>query len=123
MRIVIIEDSIPVQNMLADALSPLPGLEISGVADTCGPALDLVRTHQPEIVTLDLTLKDGSSIPYIPKLLAARPGLKLIVFSLNIDPIIRTKVLQSGAAHCFDKTLGADPIVEAVRAGTMTTSI
>lgn len=109
--------------MLADALSQLPGLEIIGVADASGPGLDLVRAHQPEIVTLDLTLKDGSSIPHIPKLLAARPGLMLIVFSLNIDPIIRTKVLQCGAARCFDKTLGADPVVEAVKAGTMTTSI
>lgn len=108
--------------MLADALSPLPGLEISGVADTCSEALALVRTHLPAIVTLDLTLKDGSSIPYIPKLLAARPGLMIIVFSLNVDPVIQAKVLQSGAAHCFDKTQGADPIVEAVKAGTVTTS-
>ena len=109
--------------MLTEALSTVPGLEIKGLAASCGSALDLIRKHQPDILTLDLKLTDGSSIVHIPEMLSLRPGLLIIVFSLNIDPLVRDKVLHAGATHCFDKELGVGAVVQAILGSTMTTCI
>lgn len=109
--------------MIREALLSVPGVEICGLAESCAQALQLVRTLLPNAVTLDLSLTDGSSIPLIPRLLEACPGLLLIVFSLNVDPIIRSKVLQAGAAYCFNKDAGVDPIVSVVKASTISTSL
>ena len=123
MKIVIAEDSIAVQTMLREAFSAVPGLEIQGLAPSCATAVDLVRKHQPDIVTLDLKLNDGSSIAHIPEMLALRPGLLIIVFSLNIDPLVREKVLHAGATHCFYKEVGVGAVVQAILGSTMTTCI
>lgn len=101
--------------MLQDALARLPGIEIAGVADSCHSALELVARHQPAAITLDLTLKDGSSVPRISSFAATRPGLKIIVFSLSVEPVIRQKVLTAGAAYCLDKNDGVQSVVDAVR--------
>lgn len=114
-RVVIIEDSAPVQGMLREALTQVDGIEVAGVASTCRDASQLVEQHQPATAILDLQLEDGSSIPHIPRFLEARPGMAIIVFSLHVDPAICEKVMKAGAAYCLDKNGGVEPVVEAVQ--------
>lgn len=106
MRIVIIEDTPAVQEALKAALSQIPNLEIVGIASSCRDALDLVQRTQPDVVSLDLMLEDGSSIPIIGPLRQARPGLTIVVFSMVLDPAITRKALRAGATHCLDKKAG-----------------
>lgn len=115
MRVVIIEDSAPVQGMLREALTRIDGIEVAGVASTCRDASQLVEQHQPTTAILDLQLADGSSIPHIPHFLAARPGIAIIVFSLHVDPAVCRKVLKAGVAYCLDKSAGVEAVVEAVQ--------
>ena len=115
MRVIIIEDSPPVQGMLREALSQIDGIVVAGVASTCRDATHLVERYQPTTAILDLQLEDGSSIPHIPDFLAARPGMVIIVFSLHVDPAVCRKVLKAGAAYCLDKMCGVEPVVEAVQ--------
>jgi len=114
-RVVIIEDSAPLQGLLREALTQIDGIEVAGVASSCRHASQLVEQHQPKTAILDLQLEDGSSIPHIPHFLAARPGMVIIVFSLHVDPAICRKVLQAGASYCLDKKGGLKPVVEAVQ--------
>lgn len=115
MRVVIIEDSAPVQGMLREALTRIEGIEVAGVAASCRHGSQLVEQHQPKTAILDLQLEDGSSIPHIPQFLAARPGMVIIVFSLHVDPAICRKVIKAGASYCLDKKGGVDAVVEAVQ--------
>ena len=121
MRIVIIEDAVTVQKMLKAAFAEVPGFTVLAVAESCVDALEAVKRHRPDAVVLDLSLRDGSSIPIISQLLASCPALFIVVFSLGIDPLIQKKVLDAGAHHCFDKREGPDNVVNALlsrRGGT-----
>lgn len=75
-----------------------------------------VREQQPAILLLDLTLGGVSALPVIPELLAARPGLKIIVLTMHEDPGFAREALRLGAQGYLLKDAAASELVIAIRA-------
>ena len=75
-----------------------------------------VREVQPAILLLDLTLSGTSALPNIPELLAARPGLKIIVLTMHEDPGFAREALRLGAQGYLLKDAAANELVTAIRA-------
>src|SRR5690242_10286975 len=56
-----------------------------------------VQQLKPAILVLDLTMGGTSALPSIPDLLAARPGLKIVVLTMHDDPGFAREALRLGA--------------------------
>ena len=99
----------------ADMLSSLiasPGrIEVVGVGDTEDKAIESIRTMRPDVVVLDLQLKNGTGTNVI-RAVRASPELasiRLMVTSNHASPQLRAGCLDLGADGYFDKVkeLGA----------------
>jgi DNA-binding NarL/FixJ family response regulator len=105
LRVVIVEDSPIIRARLAETLSEIPNLEITGQAESESDAVSLLGTGDWDAVVLDLQLKQGTGLGVLKKLrVDGRPShTKVIVFTNYAFPQYRDRSMSFGADFFFDK--------------------
>ena len=68
-------------------------------------AVDLVKSEQPDIAFLDLTMPVMDGYEALPLMLEANPNLKIIVVSADIQEQAKIKVIQLGALLHIQKPI------------------
>jgi DNA-binding NarL/FixJ family response regulator len=111
LKILIADDAKPVSDMLTELVSDPGRVEVIGVAETDTGAIEAIRRLRPDVVVLDLQLKDGSGTDVI-RAVRADPALaatKLFVTSNHVSSQMRAGCMELGADAYFDKVkeLGA----------------
>lgn len=107
-NVYIVEDSKLVQFALSELLAVIGGFRVVGTASGETQATEwlLQNPEQWDLVTLDLTLKEGSGFNLIRRFRQANPTGKVIVLSDFATPGVRTRCLHLGADACFGKSEG-----------------
>ena len=111
LRVFIADDSKPVSDMLTELISDAGRIEVIGVGDSEGTAIEAIRRLKPDVVVLDLQLKTGSGTNVI-RAVRADPGLAatcLLVTSNHVSSQMKAGCIQLGADDYYDKVkdLGA----------------
>ncbi|MFC3111378.1 response regulator [Undibacterium arcticum] len=106
LRVFLVEDSADVRALLAEDLAQIPGLALTGFADTENDALQQLRRQAWDILILDIQLSQGNGIHLLRKLseddkLADK--LK-IIFSNHVGNAYRRISEQYGVRYFFDKS-------------------
>ena len=119
------ESASPIRVLLADdhavireALRLLMGrqahLHLVGEAATCRELLELAAREQPDVIVLDLQLRDGNSLEWIPQLGRLAPGAKIIIFSGADDPEMPRRAVQAGALGWVGKGQSCEVLLRAI---------
>ena len=74
-----------------------------------------LRQDRPDILLLDLSMDGTPALQAIPDLIAARPGLKIIVLTMHDDAGFAREALRLGALAYVLKEAAADELLLAVR--------
>src|SRR4051812_18621468 len=80
-RILVVDDHPIVRQGLVATLEDEPDFQVVSSAGSAEEALSLVGEHRPELVLLDLELPGLNGIEAIPRLLAASPSSRILVFT------------------------------------------
>lgn len=80
-RLVVVDDHPIVRQGLANALEDEVDFQVLGLAGSAEEALPLVARLQPDVVLLDLELPGLGGVEAIPRLTAAVPSGKILVFT------------------------------------------
>ena len=111
LRVFIVDDSKPVSDMLTELLTEQGRIEVIGVGDSEGAAIEEIRRLKPDVVVLDLQLKTGSGTNVIRAVRSdpALASVKLLVTSNHVSAQMRAGCMELGADDYFDKVkeLGA----------------
>jgi DNA-binding NarL/FixJ family response regulator len=111
LRVYIVDDSPPVAEVLTELIAVPGRIEVLGVGETEAAAMLAIRSLKPDVVVLDLQLREGSGTNVIKAVRADRDlaAVRLVVTSNHTSPQLRAGCLQLGADHYFDKVkeLGA----------------
>ncbi len=91
----------------------LPGAAIHEEA-TCKGAEELVRRVELDLLVVDMHLPDGHALDLLPRLLALRPELKVLVFSVSPDLIFAKRTAALGAFGYVNKQVGERQFLSAV---------
>lgn len=75
-----------------------------------------LRDLSPDVLLLDLHMGGESSLGSIDALLAASPGTRIVVLTMQTDPVFARTALLRGAAGFLTKEAPDEDVVEAVRA-------
>jgi len=79
-------------------------------------ALEEIRAAPPDCVLLDLVLPDASNLEAVEALVAAAPGLPIVVLSSHHDEAMAVMAIQAGAQDFLVKgTATADSLGTAIR--------
>lgn len=105
-RIVVVDDSLTIRAMIETLLERDRRVIVVGIARNGEEAIDLIRLHKPDVVTLDIAMpgKDGMAI--LDDIMAMDPCPVIMLSSLMRDGAdIVDQAMNRGAAACFNKAM------------------
>ena len=94
----------------------IPGYAVIGEASDGTQLLELVEQLQPDIVLLDISMKDTGGLEALQRLKAVRPLSKVLILSMHTDPALIMQALESGAHGYLLKDTTATELEHALQA-------
>src|SRR5215831_4712004 len=96
-RVLVIEDHPFIRESVLRLINRQPDMECCGHADSIATAPDVAAEQRPDLVLMDLRLKDGDSFGLLEFLQIQTPGLPIIMFSNSDEIEVAERALRSGA--------------------------
>ncbi|MDL1910221.1 response regulator transcription factor [Chloroflexi bacterium CFX6] len=115
-RLLLVDDHEVVRRGLQMLLENEADLNIVGEASAGGEALDLVKTLEPDVVIMDITLPDISGIDATRRIKDAHPNVAVVVLTIHEDQQYFFEMLQAGASGYVPKRAAPDDLITAIRA-------
>jgi len=114
-RILIVDDHPIVRQGLSELIACQGDLAVCAEADDAASALEIVEEIDPDLVIIDISLKESSGIDLIRDLKIRRPGLVMLVLSMHDESFYAERVLRAGAKGYVTKDEAADTLIAAIR--------
>ena len=114
-RVLIVDDHPAVREGLAIRISRQSDLKVCGEAADIAEALKLVAHTRPDIVIVDISLKNGNGIDLIKRIRASDVSIRMLVWSMYSESLCAERALRAGAMGCINKAEATDNIIEAIR--------
>lgn len=114
-RIFLVDDDPPVRWGVRALLEMDGSLAVCGEAEGIAGAARKIRALQPNLVVVDLSLRDGDGIDLISQLRWECPALKFLVFSMHDELAYVQRAFRAGAHGYLTKDEGTEKMIEAVQ--------
>lgn len=116
MKSALVIDDHPITHLGASRLLRDLGYDPVGQAMTAEDALSQIAVDpRPDLIVLDISLPGANGLDLVAPLLAAAPGARILVFSMNDQTGFAARALQAGARGFLSKNAPPDDFREAVR--------
>jgi two-component system chemotaxis response regulator CheB len=103
-RVLIVDDSAAMRQLLASILSSDPMIEVVGTAQDPYYARDKIKALQPDVITLDVEMPRMDGITFLEKLMHGHPMPVVMVSSLTQSGCdVTLHALELGAVDFFPK--------------------
>ena len=114
-KVLFVDDHEMVRIGVSSYLSAQPDIEVVGEADDGKKAIDLALTLRPDIILMDLVMKEMDGIEATRRIIESWPEAKIIIVTSFLDDEKVYPALEAGATSYMLKTSKASEIAEAVR--------
>lgn len=118
-RVLVVDDHDIVRHGYARLLGAEPGLEICGAAADASEAMRLVFETRPDLVLVDISLKNGHGLELCKQIRAwseqADHAIAMLVVSAHDETLYAERALHAGAAGYLNKGEPSERLLEAVR--------
>jgi len=131
-KVLIIDDSALIRTILKEVINNYPDMEAVGAASNPLQARELIKTLNPDVLTLDVEMPEMDGLTFLEKLMRLRPMPVLMISSLTErGSEAALRALELGAVDFLPKPkIGisegmrdyADEIAEKIRAAYMSKS-
>lgn len=103
-RVLIVDDSALIRNVMTEILSQDPQIEVVGAAPDPYVARDKMKVLNPDVLTLDVEMPKMDGLTFLQKIMAARPMPVVMVSSLTEQGAATTlQALEAGAVDFITK--------------------
>lgn len=114
-RILIVDDHPIVREGLVAVLEDQADFEVVGATGSAAEALELVQRLEPNVILLDLELPGMDGLEAMPRLIAAAPDARIIVFTAYDTDERVIGAIKAGAKGYLLKGAAAGEIASAIR--------
>jgi DNA-binding NarL/FixJ family response regulator len=114
-RVLLVDDHPVVREGLAESINRESDLTVCAQAEDHPGALRAIETTHPELVVVDLMLRDSSGIELIKDIHARWPRLLILVVSMHDETLYAERVLRAGAQGYITKQQATHDILLAIR--------
>ncbi|OIK15887.1 DNA-binding response regulator [Bacillus sp. MUM 116] len=115
-RVVFVDDHEMVRIGVSAYLSAQPDIEVVGEADNGKKGIELALELRPDIILMDLVMKEMDGIEATRQIIEKWPEAKIIIVTSFLDDEKVYPALEAGATSYMLKTSKASEIADAVRA-------
>ncbi len=114
-KVLIVDDHSIVRHGLAMLIQQDAGLSVCGEAGTLAEATSAIESKEPDIIVLDLTLKDENGLDLLQQLRSNGNKIPVLILSMHDETTYGVKALKSGANGYVMKEQADDVIIDALQ--------
>ena len=114
-RVMLVDDHSLVRDGLAELINAQGDLHVCAQASDVSTALRLIREHKPELIVVDLMLRDGSGTELIKQVVELDSDIRILVCSMHDESLYAERVLAAGAMGYVSKQEPSRIVLEAIR--------
>ncbi len=114
-RIFLVDDHPIVRERLAQLVNRERDMVACGEAEDVDQVLPGIREHRPDLVLLDLSLKDADGMVLIKEIREQFPSLPVLVLSMHDESLYAERVLRAGARGYITKQEATHKVMVAIR--------
>ena len=105
LKIMIVDDSAVVRGLISRWLEQEPDMVLAGLAIDGAKGIEKVKEIQPDVLILDIEMPNMGGLEALPRLIAAKPGLKVLMASTltTRGANVTLRALELGAADYIPK--------------------
>ena len=115
-RLMLVDDHKLFRQGLRALLEKVPDCVVAGEADTGRQALEMIGTVQPDLVVMDVAMKDLNGIEATRQVLEKHPRTKVLALSMHADHRFVAGMLRAGARGYLLKDGAFEELQIAIRA-------
>nr|WP_285845000.1 response regulator transcription factor [Oceanobacillus profundus] len=115
-KVLFVDDHEMVRIGVSAYLSAQPDIDVVAEADDGAPAVELALKLRPDIILMDLVMKEMDGIEATKKIIEKWPEAKIIIVTSFLDDEKVYPALEAGATSYMLKTSKASEIAKAIRA-------
>jgi two-component system response regulator DevR len=114
MRVLVVDDSVPVRARLVEMIRELGDVDAIDEASDAHAGLASARMDRPDVVVLDIHLPGTSGIAILPRLKALPLSPLVVVLTNDAGEGHRRQCLLAGADFFFDKAKEFEKVIEVI---------
>jgi DNA-binding NarL/FixJ family response regulator len=115
-RVIVVDDQAIVREGLVTVLSLLPDIDVLGQAADGAQGVALADTVLPDVVLMDLRMPVLGGLDATRQIVAAHPGIGILILTTFADEASAIDVLRAGARGFLTKDADRADVAAAIRA-------
>lgn len=115
-KIILADDHLIVRQAIRNLLAAEPDMEVIAEADNGRAAMRLVQKLKPQVVIMDISMRNLNGIEATRQILAESPEVKIIALSMHSDSLFVLNMLKAGAKGYLQKDgASVEELIKAIR--------
>lgn len=114
-RVLIVDDHAIVREGLRTLLSEVADVQIVAEAATGSQAVELARSHTPDVILMDLIMPDLDGVEATRRIHGASPGSRVLMLSSYVEDHQVQAAIEVGATGYLLKDVRKDDLLHAIR--------
>ncbi len=115
-KILIVDDHPLIRWAIEQLLRGHPDYQVCDSVDSVSGALQSLKKHKPDLIILDLLLKQGSGKEIISHVAKEKISCRILVSSMCQDPLLVSSVIREGVDGFVDKGCSIEHLLECIQA-------
>lgn len=113
-RIMIVDDHPIVREGYSRLIEREPTLQVCAEADSKVGAIKQIMNDQPDLIIVDLSLKDGSGLELIKDIKSQFKQIKMLTVSMHDETLFAERCIRAGALGFVNKQQAPEQLIEAI---------
>lgn len=113
-KVLLVDDHPIVRQGIRRLIEKDPGLEVCGEAEDAPEALEIIEAETPDIIVLDLSLKNSSGFDLILDVKQRWEKVRILVLSMYNEDVYAERVLRAGASGYIMKQEAPKKVITAI---------
>lgn len=103
-KVIVVDDSLLIRNILVEIISSETDMEVVATAPDPLAARELIRKHNPDVITLDIEMPKMNGLDFLEKLMRLRPTPVIMISTLTEQGAeVTLRALELGAVDFISK--------------------
>ena len=113
-KVLLVDDHPIVRQGIRRLIEKEPGLLVCGEAEDAADALEVIEQEHPDVIVLDLSLKNSSGFDLILDVKQRWENVRILVLSMYNEDVYAERVLRAGASGYIMKQEAPKKVVTAI---------